>query len=445
MTRTSRILAATVGLALAAPAAAPAATVSMVDSKAVFTAASGESNNLVVRNVTGGIEFEDAGAASMTAGAGCSVVAPKRVRCPVTVLPGVVVDAGDGNDTVDDDLYVTPFTTYGGLGNDVLRGGGGPDTMDGGPGNDSLDGSFGNDVLVGAEGVDALVGGSGRDRASYMERSAAVSVSLDDVANDGAAGETDNVASSVEDVTGGAGSDALAGSGDANELIGGAGDDALDGAAGDDALDGGPGADTFAGGAGIDNLKARDGVQETLACGSEADSAEADHNDGADADCEVVNRDAAPPLPPLPPVAEPELPPAPTGGTGNVIEEPVATLAGSSVPVSASGVASVRLKCPSEAFEGCQGSILIEALDAPGAKSKTLVSARRRPTKLATRRFKVAAGKGATIPVRLDRRNWRKFRKRKRVKVQITVTMENATGTTTSTSTVSLRPARPKR
>ena len=270
-------------------------------------------------------------------------------------------------------------------------------------------------------------------------------MSLDDSANDGATGEGDNLRTSVDHITGGAGNDTLVGDEGSNKLIGGAGDDALTGAGGDDSFDGGAGTDSYSGGAGVDTFTARDGVSEAIACGSEADAAEADHNDAADADCEVVNRDAAPPLPPAPPVPPVELPPAPAGGTGNVIEEPVATITASTVPVSASGVAAVRLKCPSEAFEGCQGSILIEALDAAGTRAKTLVSARRRRTKLATRRFKVAAGKGATIPVRLDRRNWRKFKKRKRVKVQITVTMENATGTTTNTRTVTLRPASSKR
>jgi len=117
------------------------------------------------------------------------------------------------------------------------------------------------------------------------------------------------------------------------------------------------------------------------------------------------------------------------------------------VPVSADGVASVRLRCPTEAFDGCAGSILIEVLSVAGAGKGRLdvQSARRRKTRLANRRFKVAAGQGATIPVRLDRRAWRKFKKRKRVKVQITVTMQNSTGTTTNSRSVTLKPLPPKK
>ncbi|MDQ3933939.1 MAG: calcium-binding protein, partial [Actinomycetota bacterium] len=240
MTRITRPLIALAALALALPASASAATVAVVDGKPTFTAASGEANVLTVSIVTGGVRFEDDGISSVTAGSGCTAPAGKRVDCLLAVVPGVVVDAGDGNDEVYVNL-LAPSTVYGGLGNDVLRGGGVSDTMDGGPGNDSLDGIWGNDVLIGAEGADVLEGGSGRDRVSYAERTAGVAASLDDVANDGGAGEGDNVRPSVEDVTGGSGSDALTGDADANELLGGAGDDVLDGGDGDDVLDGGAG------------------------------------------------------------------------------------------------------------------------------------------------------------------------------------------------------------
>jgi hypothetical protein len=440
MTRMIRPLIALAALALTAPASASAATVAVVDGKPTFTAASGEANRLTVSVVTGGVRFEDDGISSITAGSGCTAPAGKRVDCLVPVVPGVVVDVGDGTD----EAYVnvlSPATVYGGLGNDTLRGGAGNDTIDGGPGNDTIDALWGDDVLVGAEGADSLTGSFGRDRVSYADRSTAVSVTLDDVANDGQSGEADNVRASVEHVTGGAGNDSVTGDDDSNELTGGAGDDTLDG---------GPGTDGFSGGAGVDNLKARDGVQESLACGSEGDIAEADYNDTAAADCEVVNRDQAPPVPEVPPVVRPELPPPPTGGTGNVVEPPVVTIPSAPINVSDGGVAAVRVNCPREAFSGCEGSIDIEELAAAGTNAQApLVPARRR--KLASKRFKLAAGKSATIPVRMDRRSWRSFkkklRKRRKIKVQISVTMENATGTTTNTRIVTLRrqPAKKKK
>jgi hypothetical protein len=478
MTRTSRTLLATLVAVLAAPAAAPAATVSLTGGKATFTAATGEANRLTVRNSFGGtIEFEDTGVSAMTAGTGCTLAAAQRVRCLVPAgFTGVVVDVGDGNDNVDDDLLVTAFTIYGGLGSDILAGGGGADTIDGGAGNDAVLGGDGDDVFVASDGGDWMRGDAGRDTLSYAGRTAGVSVTPEGVANDGQAGEGDNVADgSVEDVTGGAGNDSLTGTDVANNLTGGAGDDTLTGTGGDDLLDGGTGIDSLSGGAGIDVLKARDGAQESFACGTEADVADADWNDNADADCEVVNRDAAPPPPPAPPVdppvdlpvdpapptepapappappaqvVDPILPPSPTGGTGNVIEPPVATIATSApIVVNPAGVAPVRIKCPSEVFEGCAGTIVMEVLDVAGSGKLDVHSARRRKpkTRLASRRFKVAAGQGKTVPVRLDRRVWRKFKKKKRVKVQVTITMETAAGTTAATQTVTLKPQPPKR
>jgi hypothetical protein len=446
MTSALRALLAALVAALALPAAAQAATVSVANGKAVYIAASGETNRLSVVVASGVLRFEDIGVSTMTAGAGCQVKPGQRIDCVASGVTGVTADLGDGNDWLSAQLLV-PATVYGGLGNDHIAIVAGDDLVDGGAGADTIDTGWGDDTIDGGEGADSIGGGFGRDRVVYSGRTAPVSVTIDDVANDGATGEGDNVRASVNDVTGGAGNDTLVGDGGANDLQGGAGDDDLQGGAGDDTLEGGAGVDVFAGGAGADVLRARDGLVETIGCGSEADAAEADSGDSAAEDCELVDRDQAPPPPAVPPVAEPILPPAPTGGTGSVIEAPVATLAASAIPVSDAGVARVRLRCPSEAFEGCAGSILIEALGATGAGKLDVRSARRRKTKLAIRRFKVAAGQGATIPVRLDRRSWRRYRRRTRVKVQVTVTMENATGTTTSTQTVTLRrtPAKNKK
>jgi hemolysin type calcium-binding protein len=453
---------ATAAAALAVPAAASAATVSVSGTTGSFTAASGEANHLVVTQVSGTqVEFYDNAIASITAGAGCSPNGAQRVRCPVASVQSLILDMGDGNDYADNDLSV-PAWIYGGFGSDVLIGGNVTDTINGGAGNDGIEGSLGDDVVDGAEGADVVQALYGRDKVTYAGRSAGVNVSLDDVANDGEAGEGDNIRASIRDVVGGSGSDVLTGSSLDNDLTGGAGDDTLNGGAGNDKLDGGAGVDVFDAGAGIDDMKARDGVAESIVCGSEADTVEADYNDTANGDCEVVNRDQAPPVVPDPPAdpgnpappsptdppsPEAPLPPAPTGGTGNVIEAPIAAISPQPVPVSASGVATVRLKCPAQAFEGCAGTITIEALDTVGtAKGKLDVqSARRRKTKLANRRYKMAAGEGKSIPVRLERRAWRKFKKRRRVKLQITVTMDNATGTTTNTRTVDVKPPAKKK
>ena len=55
-------------------------------------------------------------------------------------------------------------------------------------------------------GADGLQGGGGADDVGYGKRNAGIAVSLDGVANDGEAGEGDNVGTDVETVSGGSGS-----------------------------------------------------------------------------------------------------------------------------------------------------------------------------------------------------------------------------------------------
>ena len=111
-------------------------------------------------------------------------------------------------------------------------------------------------------------------------------VTLDGQANDGVAGENDNVGpdNDVETVRGGERDDRLVGNDDANELDGKSGDDTITGGAGndklvdflgDDALDGGPGADILRTDGGpdgtrsADTLDARDGARDlVIDCGA---------------------------------------------------------------------------------------------------------------------------------------------------------------------------------
>src|SRR5439155_7775618 len=99
------------------------------------------------------------------------------------------------------------------------------------------------DRLVAGPGADTLSGGAGTDTADYSARRAAVTVTLDDRAGDGEAGEGDDVRSDVENVTAGAGDDRLVGSAAANVLRGGDGADTFVGGAGADTFAGGPGED----------------------------------------------------------------------------------------------------------------------------------------------------------------------------------------------------------
>ena len=89
-----------------------------------------------------------------------------------------------------------------------------------------------------------------RAAAKLGDRVAPIAASIDGVANDGEAGEGDNIATDVESIVGGSAGDTLTGGAGNETLIGGAGNDTLSGLAGDDVLDGGAGADHLDGGAG---------------------------------------------------------------------------------------------------------------------------------------------------------------------------------------------------
>ena len=133
---------------------------------------------------------------------------------------------------------------------------GGNNTIDGAGGADTICGGDGDDTIDGGTGADVLSGDAGTDRATYATRTAAVTVDLDDSADDGAAGEGDNVRSDVENLTGGTVADSLTGDSNANNIVGGNGDDnRLTGGAGNDTIFGGEGFDIVAGGTGDDTIE----------------------------------------------------------------------------------------------------------------------------------------------------------------------------------------------
>jgi Ca2+-binding RTX toxin-like protein len=190
---------------------------------------------------------------------------------------GSNIDAGAGNDAVTGGTGNDTLT--GGDGNDQLKGGDGNDWLRGGNGNDNLNGNAGNDRLDGGANADVLIGGAGADTADYSGRTTAVTVLLDNINNDGANGELDNVRNDVENVWGGNAADRIVGTAAANSFKGNGGNDTLSGGDGNDTLNGGGGADQLFGQGGADRLEARDGVIDIVDGGQGSDSAQVDGND----------------------------------------------------------------------------------------------------------------------------------------------------------------------
>jgi Ca2+-binding RTX toxin-like protein len=247
MARATRALIIAIALTAVAPAAAHAASVDLAGSSLRYIANPGEANTVTITSASGLFTITDTSVLSLSAGPGCTVAALTKVTCPTAGVNSVTVDVGDGNDTVNLAGLTIPASVVDGPGNDTVTGGSSNDTFVGSSGDDTLNGGPGNDTFgdAGGAGADTLSGGAGADTADYSSRTVPLTVSLDDQAGDGAAGEGDNVRSDIETVNGGS---------QADHLIGSAGNDTLRGSGGDDVFDGGGGADTISGGSGNDTM-----------------------------------------------------------------------------------------------------------------------------------------------------------------------------------------------
>ena len=221
----------------------------------------------------------------------------------VTVRLNDVAD--DGAPGEGDDVRGAVTGIEGGSGDDVLEsgplgllvaGGDGDDrllagplgvTVAGGAGDDELLGAGGDDLLRGGQGADVLSGGEGRDQAAYFEHTEPLSLTIGDGANDGAAGEGDDIRADVEEVGGGDGPDLLVGNDEPNGLSGGPGGDTLRGLGGadrllglgdGDLLDPGSGADDVRAG-GEDTLELVDGEADFVRCNGTGPAIHADDPD----------------------------------------------------------------------------------------------------------------------------------------------------------------------
>ena len=186
-------------------------------------------------------------------------------------LSGTVVNHGDATG----DTLTNIENLIGSAHNDILVGNGQANALTGMVGNDLLWASSGDDLLTGGPGADRLVGGAGLDTASWAGSSEAVTVRLHSLAAAGGDAQGDTFESlvdvaytdangvaqtdslpDIENLTGSAHNDILAGDRRDNDIDGGAGNDTLYGGpgGGDDEISGGPGHDRIFGGQGDDTL-----------------------------------------------------------------------------------------------------------------------------------------------------------------------------------------------
>jgi Ca2+-binding RTX toxin-like protein len=223
------------------------ATAGVANGTLTYVAGAGEVNTVTITRTSTQFVISDPGRA-ITLANGTTVTGTATFS--TSGVTRLLVDAGDSNDQVTVSTG-TRATLYGGGGSDslvgnsstdILYGGDGNDTLTGGSGADQLYGSVGEDTLDGGTGADTLRGEEGVDVASYTVRTSGVSVSLDNVANDGQ-GEGDDVRNDIERVLGGRGADTLVGTTGDEELNGAEGDDTLRATSGADTLIGGPGRD----------------------------------------------------------------------------------------------------------------------------------------------------------------------------------------------------------
>jgi len=241
-----------------------------------------------------------------------------------------VICAGAGDDRVSglggDDVLIGgegDDTLLGGDGHDLLQGGWGADVLDNGADSGRAEGGQGDDRFVtGADpdGAHQLVGGPGHDVADYGARTGPVTVTLDGVGGDGAAGEGDSVGMVLP----------LSARIDVEEVLGGAGDDVLTGSPWQDVLVGGAGADLLRGGDGQDTLRGTDEVEgnDQLDGGAGSDTCTADPGD-AMSSCNDPDPTPTFTMPP-PPSGSPS--PAPSGSSGRVASPPLPTVAAASPP-----------------------------------------------------------------------------------------------------------------
>ena len=192
------------------------------------------------------VMVSDAGNETLAGQAGIdTVVYGTPAGGPVVVT---IDDLGnDGTAAENDNVLSSTENVVGTPNDDILVGSDFNNTLNGLGGRDHLEGRGGNDIFnesPAPSGADDMRGGPGTDLVTYAGRAVGVTVSLDNLANDGSAADAfpfavapgDNVRSDVENVLATDRNDVINGSAVANVLTASGGNDTVDGREGDDAL-----------------------------------------------------------------------------------------------------------------------------------------------------------------------------------------------------------------
>ena len=347
--------------------------------------------------------------ATLVAGSGCNQPEPRRVTCQVTGNRVITGSLGDASDMLEasgaglGDMFVN-----GGPGADIVAGGSGFDAIDGGPGNDVLRGGAGNDLVEGGDGKDTITGdgtsgqdtlrggadddrfvarqslaspdridgGPGIDSADYSNRTVGVSLLVTyggaRVADDGQAGEGDDIADDVEVLIGGEGPDTIAARHVAGtpapsrlRIAGNGGSDRLATASDVAAeFDPGIGRDGVEGSSLSDRVLGRDGENDAVDCNGGIDTFVADLRDvPISPECEQVDQ-------------------------GAIDEGPNVVMRPRALRVARGGAVEVRLRCPRTLRIPCAGRLAVR-LDRAGTRFGPVT------------RYSIRRGRTMTVTVQL--------------------------------------------
>jgi len=298
-------------VATAAPAQAAVSSASIDDLTATLNL-DGANDNVTV-SVSGGVLVHGQTTGGLAGGSDWDSAEEGDQTVPADGTRTVIVNGGDGNDSITVLAKDTELASSG------LNGDGGDDVVTGPESNDTLTGGEGNDRLVAGKGDDAMNGGAGNDTLVWDQGDGS-DRAIGDAGNDGAEvngaptlgdvftldpvaggvklrrtnlgqftfdavterfevnglGGNDSVtanagvgALTLLSVDGGTGADTVNGSDGPDLILGGEANDILSGGGGDDRIVGDRGNDTMNGGSGDDTLVWNNGDNTDVANGDD--------------------------------------------------------------------------------------------------------------------------------------------------------------------------------